>query len=152
MEIPGDMPNFKKRTWIFRGINAKKWKIFWNFQEGDGKIDWKSRVFNYKKINTFNQGVQFIFWKKKTFMFLLRIGRPFRGKFQFAQWSTSAPTFLWVSSIKRESVLESRLHHGIRLSLQTQFYDIFRAKNDKITPTDVIKTPEIRRTYDLKQK
>ena len=25
--IPGDIPKIEEKTWIFRGVNAKKWKI-----------------------------------------------------------------------------------------------------------------------------
>ena len=93
MEIPGDVPKLKKKRGFSGGSMQKSGK----FSEISRKVTVKSignpGCSTTKRSILSTRGYN-LFSEKKTFMFLLRIGRPFRGKFQFAQWSTSAPTFL----------------------------------------------------------
>ena len=50
-----------KSSWNLEGMTKFEGKK--TFQEGRDEIDWKSRGFNFKKIDIINNGMQFLFWK-----------------------------------------------------------------------------------------
>ena len=63
--IPGGYTNIEEKTYISRGVNAKKWKI----PGGYGKFDWKSRGANFKKIDILNRGRRVQFFSGNIFFF-----------------------------------------------------------------------------------
>ena len=59
MEFQGIYQNLRKKHRFLGGSMQRNGK----FQEGHGKFDWKSRGFNFKKIDILNRGGTIFFWK-----------------------------------------------------------------------------------------
>ena len=60
LEFKGGTPKFEEKRWIFREVNAIKWKI----PGGHVKFDWKSKRVNFNKINILNRGGTIFFLEK----------------------------------------------------------------------------------------